>query len=84
MTQSGQTCKDVGLSLIRDKNECKIAIESFGRYYIKEENFGFRPKGCYLAWTSISNGYRIGYFNKNNRDRGHKRAKAICKGNQIH
>ena len=78
LTELGQTCEDIGLSLITDRKECIIAIESFGRTYDGDQTVEFFPKGCYVWVHHVS---KIGYLNKHKTGRGHKQAKAICKGN---
>ena len=77
LTELGQTCDDIGLSLITDRKECIIAIESFGRTYDGDQNVEFFPKGCYVWVHRVS---KVGYLNKHKTGRAHKQAKAICKG----
>ena len=78
LTELGQTCEDVRLSLITDRSECITAIEMFGRTYDSAQTVEYFPKGCYVWVHRVS---KVGYLNKHKTGRAHKQAKAICKGN---
>ena len=55
------------------EEECKWAVEVFGRIYGGNQELGSFPSGCYVYDD------RTGFFNKHESGSGSKRAKSICK-----
>ena len=53
--------------------ECKWAVEVFGRIYGGNQELGSFPSGCYVYDD------RTGFFNKHESGSGSKRAKSIFK-----
>lgn len=75
LTVYSKTCLDINSRSILDEEECKEAIQSFGKRYEKDEESSLYPKGCYLFGTSR------GYFNRHKLGSSNQNAKSVCKGN---
>ena len=60
------------------EEECKRAVEFFGRIYGGNHEIKSFPSGCYV-YEDRKGFDRTGFFNKHESGSGSRRAKSICK-----